>query len=421
MGEYAILNGQLADGTHRDLFVRDGVLVESVGLGAQEIDADGLLVLPGLVDPHTHLREPGGEGAETIQSGTRAAARGGYTAVMAMPNTNPATDSVPAAEWVFHRGADVGACQVGVIGAITKNRDGLQLSDIDGMANSTARVRMFSDDGSCLMDAELMRQALMAVKPFRGVIAQHAQDADLAPGTACSPEGRSANSTGLPVWPRTAEAAIIARDAELAELTGSRVHICHVSTAEGVEVIRWAKNRGLPVSAEVTPHHLLLDTDLLTRGDTTFKVNPPLRYSEDRAALVQALADGTIDVVGTDHAPHTAADKNQPFPQAKPGMIGLEQALAVIIEVMVKPGFFGWTDIARVMSANPAWLAGLPNQGSLGIGGPANLVLIDPTRRAVVDADASLSRARNNPYAGLDLPDPVQLTMYRGVVTWTHP
>jgi dihydroorotase len=419
--EFVISGAQLDDGSHRDLFISEGRFVESVGMGARRIDADGLIALPGLVDPHTHLREPGGEAAETIESGTRAAARGGYTTVMAMPNTTPAIDSVAAAEWIFHRGAEVGSAQVGVIGAITKGREGRELSDITGMANSTARVRMFSDDGSCLMDAELMRQALEAVKPFRGVVAQHAQDADLAPATACAPEGPSSEATGLPTWPRAAESAIIARDAELAQLTGSRVHVCHVSTAEGVEVLRWAKSRGLPISAEVTPHHLLLGTNLLQRGDATFKVNPPLRYAEDRKALVQALADGTIDMVGTDHAPHTEADKNQPLPQAKPGMTGLEQALGVLIEVMVKPGYFGWSDIARVMSANPAWLAGLRNQGGrLRVGEEANLVLIDPARHGIIDPEASLSKARNNPYAGLDLPDPVQLTMWAGRVTYSR-
>ncbi|SDL35187.1 dihydroorotase [Tessaracoccus oleiagri] len=414
---HVISGAALPDGTRTDLFVRDGVLVDEAPAGAERIDAEGLVVLPGLVDPHTHLREPGREDAETVASGSAAAARGGYTAVCAMANTRPVTDTAEKAEHVFDLGVSAGLVEVAPIGAITKGLAGAELAELALMHRSRAKVNMFSDDGACLMDAQLMRRALEWVKPFGGVIAQHSQDTNLAGASACCHESEISGRLGLDPWPPVAEAAIIARDVMLAEATGSRLHVCHISTAEGVEVVRWAKSRGIRVTAEVTPHHLLLGTERVEGYDTTFKVNPPLRTSEHITAVREALADGTIDMVGTDHAPHAPQDKDHAFVDARPGMLGLEQALAVVMEVLLDE--LGWEGVADRMSHAPAKLAGLVAQGRpLSVGEPASLVLVDPASRAVVDRAASSSLSRNNPYHGLELPDPVQLTMWRGKVTY---
>lgn len=412
---YRIVGAQLPDGTVTDLFVCDGRFVAEAP-DAEVIDASGLVALPGLVDPHTHLREPGREDAETVASGSLAAARGGYTAVCAMANTQPVTDTAEKAEHIARLGEQAGLVQVAPIGAITKGLGGRELAELALMNRSRANVRMFSDDGLCVMDAAIMRRALEWVKPFGGVIAQHAQDANLAGPGACCHESELSGRLGLGGWPPVAESAIIARDVMLAEATGSRVHVCHISTAEGVEVVRWAKRRGVQVTAEVTPHHLLLGTELLAGYDTMFKVNPPLRTAEHREAILEALIDGTIDVVGTDHAPHAPQDKDHAFADARPGMLGLEQALAVIMELALDR--LGWSGIAERMSHAPARLAGLAQQGRpLAAGEPANLVLVDPTARAVVDKHRSASLSRNNPYHGLELPDPVRLTMWAGRIT----
>lgn len=412
---YRIVGAQLPDGTVTDLFVCDGRFVAEAP-DAEVIDASGLVALPGLVDPHTHLREPGREDAETVASGSLAAARGGYTAVCAMANTQPVTDTAEKAEHIARLGEQAGLVQVAPIGAITKGLGGKELAELALMNRSRANVRMFSDDGLCVMDAAIMRRALEWVKPFGGVIAQHAQDANLAGPGACCHESELSGRLGLGGWPPVAESAIIARDVMLAEATGSRVHVCHISTAEGVEVVRWAKRRGVQVTAEVTPHHLLLGTELLAGYDTMFKVNPPLRTAEHREAILEALIDGTIDVVGTDHAPHAPQDKDHAFADARPGMLGLEQALAVIMELALDR--LGWSGIAERMSHAPARLAGLAQQGRpLAAGEPANLVLVDPTARAVVDKHRSASLSRNNPYHGLELPDPVRLTMWAGRIT----
>ncbi len=413
---HIISGAMLPDGTITDLFVADGVLVDEAPSGAQTIDAQGLVVLPGLVDMHTHLREPGREDAETVESGTLAAARGGFTAVCAMANTQPVTDTAEKAEHILDLGEQAGHAQVVPIGAISEGLKGERLAELALMHRSRANVRMFSDDGMCLMDAQLMRRALEWVKPFGGLIAQHSQDSQLAGPGACCHESEISGRLGLGGWPPVAEAVIVARDVMLAEATGSRVHVCHISTAEGVDVVRWAKRRGIQVTAEVTPHHLLLGTELLEGYDTTFKVNPPLRTSEHREAIREALIDGTIDVVGTDHAPHAPQDKDHAFVDARPGMLGLEQALAVVMEVAGEE--LGWGGIADRMSVAPARIAGIAGQGRpLAPGEPANLVLVDPSARAVVDKRESASLSRNNPYDGLDLPDPVRLTMYRGRIT----
>lgn len=416
-----ITGATLADGTRADLFVADGLLVDpaSAPAGVERIDADGLVALPGLVDLHTHLRQPGREDAETVASGTAAAARGGYTCVHAMANTNPVTDTAEAAEYLASLGARDGRCQVRVVGAVTKGLAGEELAELGLMAGSAARVRVFSDDGRCVDDSLLMRRALTYVKSFNGVIAQHSQDPRLAGPGACCHESEYSGLLGLPGWPSQAESVIVARDVQLAEFTDSRLHVCHVSSAESVDVVRWAKARGIRVTAEVTPHHLLLDTQLVAGYDTNFKVNPPLRTSEHIEAVREALADGTIDVVGTDHAPHARQDKDHPFDVALPGMLGLEQALAVVMEVMVSTGRMDWPSLVDRMSAAPARIGQVANQGRrLAIGEPANLVLVDPSARAVVDASASASRSRNNPYHGRDLPDPVVATIWKGGFTY---
>jgi len=415
-----VLRGvQLPDGTRTDLVMADGLFVDSPSGEATVVDCDGLIALPGLVDVHTHLREPGREDAETVLSGSRAAARGGFTAVLAMANTQPVTDTAEKAEHIFDLGLAADLVEVIPIGAISKGLRGEELAELGLMNRSRAKVRMFSDDGVCLMNAQLMRRALEWVKPFDGVIAQHAQDANLAGPGACCHESEISGRLGLGGWPPVAESAIVARDAQLAEATGSRVHVCHISTAEGVDVVRWAKKRGIKITAEATPHHLLLGTEKLANYDTVFKVNPPLRTPEHIEAVREALADGTIDVVGTDHAPHASQDKDHAFVDARPGMIGLEQALSVVMETMVDTGRMDWATLAERMSHAPARLGRVATQGRpLVAGEPANLVLVDPSRRAVVDREASASLSRNNPYHGLDLPDPVVLTMWKGRVTF---
>ncbi len=415
-----VTGATLPDGSVGDLAVRDGVWVPAgdAPAGAERIDAAGLIALPGLVDLHTHLREPGKEDAETVESGTRAAARGGFTAVFAMPNLDPATDTAEAALHVAELGRRDGHCEVVPIGAVTKGRAGVELAELGLMAG--VGVHVFSDDGACVHDSLIMRRALTYLKPFDGVVAQHAQDPRLAGPGACCHESAISGRLGLPGWPTVAESTIIARDVQLAEFTGGRYHACHLSTAESVDVIRWAKARGkADVTAEVTPHHLLLDTPHVESFDTTFKVNPPLRTSEHLEAVREALADGTIDIVGTDHAPHTQQDKDHPFDVASPGMLGLEQALAVVMEVMVNTGRLDWAGVADRMSAAPARIGRLGHQGRpLALGEPAHLVLVDPGRRATVDKHRSASRSRNNPYHGLDLPDPVELTVWGGRVTY---
>jgi dihydroorotase len=305
-----------------DILVRDGKVIEvgtglDVPKGTETVDADGLIALPGLVDVHTHLREPGREDAETIESGSQAAAAGGYVAVMAMANTEPVTDTAILAEWVWEQGRRCAYADVFPIGAVTKGLAGEQLAELGLMNRSRAQVRMFSDDGRCVHDPQVMRRALEYVKTFGGVVAQHAQDPRLAPHTSCCHEGEISGRLGLPGWPAVAEETIIARDVMLARQTGSRLHVCHLSTAGSVEIVRWAKSQGIAVTAEATPHHLLLTTDLLASYDPVYKVNPPLRPAEDVEAVRAGLADGTIDVVATDHAPHALNDK-QPGRRCSP-------------------------------------------------------------------------------------------------------
>jgi dihydroorotase len=402
-----------------DLIIRDGVIAEmGNGLsaaGAHVIDASGLVALPGLVDLHTHLREPGREDAETVETGSRAAAIGGYTAVCAMANTSPVADTAGVVEQVWRLGREAGLVDVQPIGAVTVGLAGEQLAELGAMADSAARVRIFSDDGHCVHDPRLMRRALEYVKAFDGVVAQHAEEPRLTAGAQMH-EGEVAARLGMTGWPAVAEESIIARDVLLAEHVGARLHICHVSTAGSVEILRWAKGRGIRVTAEVTPHHLLLTDERATSYDPVFKVNPPLRTATDVAALRAALAEGVVDIVATDHAPHAVEDKECEWAYARPGMVGLETALSIVVDVALDR--LGWDGIAERMSRTPARIAGLADHGrDPAVGVPANLTLVDPAARWAVEPGDLASRSRNTPYAAMTLPARVVATFLRGEPT----
>jgi len=414
-----VLRGvRVLDGPAQDLVLADGVISDAAGFnasGAEIIDADGLIALPGLVDLHTHLREPGREDAETVESGSRAAALGGYTAVCAMANTSPVADTAGVVEQVWRLGREAGLVDVQPIGAVTVGLAGEQLAELGAMADSAARVRIFSDDGHCVADPRLMRRALEYVKAFDGIIAQHAEEPRLTVGAQMN-EGEVAARLGLAGWPAVAEEAIIARDALLAGHVGARLHICHVSTAGSVELIRWAKSKGWRVTAEVTPHHLVLTDELAADYDPVFKVNPPLRTQTDVDALRAGLIDGTIDAVATDHAPHAVEDKECEWAYARPGMLGLETALALTWQAVGDK--LGWDGVAERMSRTPARIAGLTEHGRDPVpGAPANLTLVDPAARWTVEPSASASLSRNNPYAGMSLRGRVVATFLRGVPT----
>jgi dihydroorotase len=402
-----------------DIAITDGV-ISAIGsglTGAEVIDGGGLVLLPGLVDLHTHLREPGREDTETVETGSAAAALGGYTAVFAMPNTDPAADTAGVVEQIWRLGNETALVDVQPIGAVTVGRAGTQLAELGAMADSAAHVTVFSDDGACVSDPALMRRALEYVKAFGGVIAQHAEEPRLTVGAQMN-EGLVSGRLGLTGWPAAAEEAIIARDALLAGHVGSRLHVCHVSTAGSVEILRWAKGKGWDVTAEVTPHHLVLTDDLAEAYDPVFKVNPPLRTAADVEALRAGLADGTIDCVATDHAPHAVEDKETEWGAAAPGMLGLQTALSVVVETMVVPGRLSWREVAERMSAAPARIGGLTGHGRpITVGEPANLVLIDPDVNWTVDPSALASKSRNTPFAGRILPAVVVLTLLRGHVT----
>jgi dihydroorotase len=412
---YLIRGARVGGGEPADLLIRDGRIAEvGPGLsGAEVIDADGLVALPGLVDLHTHLREPGREDAETVETGSRAAALGGYTAVCAMANTDPVADTAGVVEQVYRLGREAGLVDVQPIGAVTVGLAGTQLAELAAMATSAARVRIFSDDGHCVADPRLMRRALEYVKGFDGVVAQHAEEPRLTEGAQLH-EGEVATRLGLAGWPAVAEEAIIARDVLLAAHVGSRLHVCHVSTAGSVEILRQARAKGVRVTAEVTPHHLLLTEESATSYDPVFKVNPPLRTADDVAALRQAVIDGVIDVIATDHAPHTVEDKECEWAYARPGMLGLQTALPVALAVFGED----WRLIADRMSRTPARIAGLVEHGGdLAPGAPANLTLVDPAAQWTVEPADLASRSRNTPYAGMRLPGRVVATFLRGEPT----
>ena len=409
---------RISGGDARDLVVDGGVITaldgEAPG-GARIVDADGLIALPGLVDLHTHLREPGFEASETILTGSRAAAAGGYTTVFAMPNTSPVADTAGVVEQELALGEAAGYVHVQPIGAVTVGQRGERLAELGAMASSRARVRVFSDDGFCVWDPLIMRRALEYVKSFGGVIAQHAQDPRLTEGAQMN-EGTVSAELGLAGWPAVAEESIIARDVLLAEHVGSRLHVCHLSTAGSVEIIRWAKARGVAVTAEVTPHHLLLTEELVRGYDPRFKVNPPLRRDDDVRAVREGLADGTIDIVATDHAPHPAEAKSCEWQAAAHGMVGLESALRVVQQTMVDTGMLDWADVARVMSAVPARIGRL-TPPALEVGAPAAFVLYDPRPARTFTRDDLHGRSVNSPYLGRDLPGEVRWTVNGGVVT----
>ena len=419
--KYILKSVVLPNGDKQDIAIEDG-LISAVSQNIAPtshvvIDTKGSRVLPGLVDLHTHLREPGREDAETVLTGSRAGAKGGFTALSAMANTSPVADTAGVVEQVYRLGQEAGYLDVFPIGAVTKGLMGESLSEIGAMADSIARVRIFSDDGNCVFDPLLMRRALEYVKKFGGVIAQHAQDPRLTVGSQMN-EGEISARLGLKGWPAVAEEAIIARDVLLADHVKSRLHICHVTTAGGVEIIRWAKQRGIDVTAEVTPHHLLLTDELTTSYDPTFKVNPPLRTSDDVHALREALAEGIIDIVATDHAPHPVESKECEWQEASFGMLGLETALSIVQKTMVDTELMTWEQVADRMSSAPARIGGYKNQGQeIVVGSAANLVVIEPSKNWQVDRDLTMSKATNTPYHGLTLPGVVTHTFYEGKAT----
>ncbi|WP_286689735.1 dihydroorotase [Aeromicrobium sp. REDSEA-S38_B2] len=422
MTAYLLRNARPLGGDPTDLLLRDGVIVE-IGAGLEVdqdvtvVDADGLVALPGLVDLHTHLREPGREDAETVLTGTQSAARGGFTCVHAMANTSPVADTAGVVEQVWRLGREGGFCDVQPVGAVTVGLKGERLAELGAMADSAAGVRVFSDDGICVSDAVLMRRALEYVKAFDGVVAQHAQEPRLTEGAQMN-EGALSGELGLVGWPAVAEEAIIARDVLLAEHVGSRLHVCHLSTRGSVEIVRWAKSRGIDVTAEVTPHHLLLTDELVRSYDPIYKVNPPLRTADDVAAVREGLADGTIDIVATDHAPHPMEDKECEFAAAAFGMIGLETALSIVQQTMVDTGALTWEQVAEAMSARPARIGRVAEHGRpLAVGEPAHVVLYDPSATRTVTPGDTASLSRNTPYAGHELPGRVVATFLRGVPT----
>ncbi|MEJ6627128.1 MAG: dihydroorotase [Actinomycetes bacterium] len=414
--EFTITNARLLDGSIVDVAVTNGVISE-IGIGlskGKKLDVGKNLLISGLVDLHTHLREPGREDSETVATGSAAAAKGGFTAISAMANTFPVADTAGVVEQVYRLGQEAGLCDVFPIGAVTQGLAGKALAELGAMANSKAKVRIFSDDGKCVSDPLLMRRALEYVKTFNGIIAQHAQDPALTVDSQMN-EGIVSSKLGLVGWPAVAEEAIIARDILLAEHVGSRLHICHLSTAGGVDLVRFAKSRGINVTAEVTPHHLLLTDDLVTNYDPVFKVNPPLRTERDVMALRKGLADGTIDIVATDHAPHPAEEKDCEWQGAAFGMLGLETALSVVVKSMIDTKMMSWSDLVERMSISPAKIAGYANHGKMiKVGAPANLTIIDTEGSWIVDRNTLASKSKNTPFEGMQLPARVLHTFLNG-------
>ncbi|WP_068171186.1 dihydroorotase [Rothia sp. ND6WE1A] len=416
--KYLIKNVSILGENTSDIFIEDGKIARiASSLEAHDatvMDGEGLIALPGLVDLHTHLREPGQEDAETVETGTQAAALGGYTAVFAMANSKPVADTAGVVEQVLELGKDSGWVKVQPIGAVTQGLKGEKLSEMGAMADSRAQVRVFSDDGMCVWDPALMRRALEYVKTFNGVIAQHAQEPRLTENAQMN-EGKVSAELGLAGWPAVAEESIIARDVLLAEHVNSRLHICHLSTKGSVEIVRWAKERGINVTAEVTPHHLLLTDELVRTYDPVYKVNPPLRTEEDVMALRRAVAEGIIDIIGTDHAPHPLEAKDCEWACAANGMTGLEQALSIVQKTLVDTGLISWSRVAEIMSSKPAEIGLASDQGRpLAEGEPANIVLIDPHAERIINPQEQATKGKNNPYRSMHVPGAVRATFFEG-------
>lgn len=413
-----IRNVNLVDGSIVNVEIDQG-LVKTISKSTGKdnidgIDGAGKILMPGLVDLHTHLREPGREDSETVLTGSESAVAGGFTAISAMANTNPVADTAGVVEQIYRLGKNAGICDVNPIGAVTKGLKGEQLSEIGAMAESIANVRIFSDDGNCVADPLIMRRALEYVKTYNGIIAQHAQEPRLTVNAQMN-EGVISAKIGLAGWPAIAEEAIIARDILLTDHVQSRLHICHVTTAGGVELVRWAKQRGIQVTAEVTPHHLLLTDDLVENYDPIYKVNPPLRTEKDVMALRQGLAEGVIDIVATDHAPHSAEYKDCEWQSAAFGMVGLETALSVVIKTMIETKLMTWAELSDRMSIRPAQIAGYKNQGQKIVeGSAANLVLVDPNSHWKVDRHNLKSKSKNTPFDKMELPGVISEVIYNG-------
>jgi dihydroorotase len=417
-----IKSATLADGRNCDVLIEGGV-IQAVAPSLTDtdaliFDASSMILISGLVDLHTHLREPGKEDSETVLTGSRAGVKGGYVALSAMANTSPVADTAGVVEQVYRLGKSAGLLDVFPIGAVTQGIEGKVLAEIGAMADSVARVRVFSDDGNCVSDPLVMRRALEYVKKFGGVIAQHAQEPALTSGSQMN-EGIVSATLGLKGWPAVAEEAIIARDVLLAEHVGSRLHICHLTTAGGVEIIRWAKARGIDVTAEVTPHHLLLTDESARSYDPIFKVNPPLRTEADVMALRHGLADGTIDIVATDHAPHPGESKECEWQEAAFGMLGLEHALSIVAATMVETGLMDWAGVQNRMSVAPARIGGYTDHGrDLAIGAPAHLTVINPKAPYRVDRDQLQSKSRNTPFHGMEFAARVVATFFHGEIVY---
>ncbi|MEA2435022.1 MAG: dihydroorotase [Actinomycetota bacterium] len=400
-----------------DIAVAEGMLVDRATADAEVINAAGLVIAPGLVDLHTHVREPGREDEETIASASAAAARGGYTAILAMPNTDPVADTASVVEKVWALGREAGLVEVLASGALSRGLAGQKMADLGEMARSYAKVRLFTDDGHGVQDALFARRAMEYLVTFDAIYAEHCEVEALAAEGQMHEGDRSA-ALGLRGIPAEAEELMAARDVALARLTGCRLHLLHVSTRGTVEIVRRAKSEGLNVTAEATPHHFTLTDAALEDYDPMAKVNPPLRTEDDRQAIIEGLSDGTIDAIATDHAPHSQEEKDQELTYAPPGLVGLETALALGLTELVEPGHLTLMELISRMSTDPARILRLEGQGgSLEPGGRANLVVFDPDASWTVDPAAFASKSRNTPFAGRVLKGRVVHTVYDGRLT----
>lgn len=418
-----ILNGRVIDPSQQldkvcDVLI-DGGKIRKIGKVAERaertIDASGLIVAPGLIDMHTHLREPGGEDEETIATGSAAAVAGGFTAVACMPNTNPALDQEAGIEFVYRQAARAGLCHVYPVGAITKGRAGKELAEMGQMVRAGAVA--FSDDGCGVADAGVMVRALQYVKMFDRPLIQHCEDAALAAG-GCMNAGLTATRLGLPGIPATAEEVMVQRDITLAAATGARYHVAHISTRGAVEAVRQGKARGTAVTAEVCPHHLLLTDERCAGFDTNFKMNPPLRSQADVDACRAGLADGTIDCLCTDHAPHAAEEKALEFQAAPFGIVGLETAVALTIKALIEPGVLDWARWVACWTMNPARVLGLP-RGTLAAGADADITIIDPAARWTIQSERFFSKSRNTPFENWEVTGRAVCTMVSGEVRYS--